>query len=297
MRGALKSVYLALPLKKQLFGVVRRAWTPPESVLRYLYFRGAFPVEVRGRTFELGHYGYTIETDIYWRGLFNGWEAASLRLWADLSERSRTIVDIGANTGIYALIAKTLNPSARVYAFEPLARVYEKLVENVRRNAYDIHCRLEAVSNYDGSGEMFDLEHEHVYSVALDRDVNTGSNEGVRRAVGVVRMDTFIARENIAPDLIKIDVESREPEVIEGLGAYLAASRPTMLVEIWHDDEHGRLEIGSRVEALVRGKGYRYFRVDEERGAIASEHIGAPGRGYSNFLICTEEVARSIGLS
>ena len=269
LRRALKKAYLRMPFNQPVFSALRRVWTPPASVYRYLYFRGVFPIDVRGKRFLLPHYGDWIETELFWRGLYGGWEAQSLRLWTDLSERSQVIIDVGANTGIYALLARTVNPSARVYAFEPIERVYDKLVANVRLNHFDIDCRLNAV---------------------------------VRRKVGVVRLDTFLREQNVEPDLIKIDVESREPEVLEGFGSYIEQRRPAMLVEVWHDEDQraneqdGDLHIGSRIEALVSGKGYRFYRIDEKSGPVAAEHIGMPGRGYSNYLLCSEEKARKIGL-
>ena len=294
LRQTFKQAYLRLPLRP-IFTALRRVWVPPPSVYRYLYFRGVFPLDVKGRRLLLRQYGTWIENELFWRGVFGGWEASSLRLWTELAERAQVIVDVGANTGIYALLAKTVNPSARVFAFEPIQRAYEMLQANARLNGYDIDCRLSAVSNYDGVGEMFDLDIDNIYHVALDRDVHHG--DVVRRKVDVVRLDTFLRQQNVEPDLIKIDVESREPEVVEGLGAYLGERRPALLVEVWHDaEQQGDLHIGSRVEALVSGKGYRYWRIDEERGPVAAEHIGMPGRGYSNYLLCTEEMAREIGI-
>lgn len=296
LRRALKKAYLHVPLARPMFSAVRRVWTPPPSVYRYLCFRGAFPIDVRGRRLLMRHDGNWIENELFWRGLYGGFEAWSLRLWTELAARSQVVLDVGANTGIYALVAKTINPAARVYAFEPIERTWQKLLVNVHLNGYDVDCRLAAVSNYDGVGEMFDLDADNIYAVALDRDVHHG--DVVKRKVEVVRLDTFLKQQNVQPDLIKVDVESREPEVLEGLGSVIEERRPSLLVEIWHDGEQdGELRLGNRVEQFVNGKGYRYFRVDEKSGPVAAEHIGMPGMGYSNYLLCTEERGREIGLS
>ena len=47
---------------------------------------------------------------------------------------SDVIFDIGANTGIFALVSGAANPKARIFAFEPVSRVFEKLKGNVALN-------------------------------------------------------------------------------------------------------------------------------------------------------------------
>ena len=296
IRRALKALYLALPLKQQIFSVLRRFWIPPERIRRYLLFRGIIQVDVGGHTFSLINDAFDVETDIFWRGAMNGWEGTSLRLWARASRDARVIVDVGANTGIYAFIGKAVRPDARVYAFEPIARIHRRLVENNALNGFDVVCRPEAVSNYDGRGSLFDLPADHVYTATLNRDMHGGTLPSIETPVAVVRLSTFLESENAVPDLIKIDVESHEPEVLEGLGVCLDRHTPSLLVEVWRDGEHGNLHMGERIEAAVHGKGYVYYRVDESHGPVREEHIGGPGRGYWNYFICTETVARNLGL-
>jgi FkbM family methyltransferase len=295
IRRTLKELYLALPFTQPLFTVLRRFWIPPEPIRRHLYFRGVVRVDAGyGAAFSLMNDAYQIETDLFWRGAMNGWEGTSLRLWARACREARVIVDVGANTGIYAFIAKAVRPGAHVYAFEPIARVHRRLVENNALNGFDVICRAEAVSSYDGEGPIFDLPTDHLYTGSLNKKLYGGELPAIERSVPVIRLDTFLDRENVVADLIKIDVESHEPEVVEGLGARLERDRPSLLVEVWHDGEHGNLHMGERIEAAVAGKGYVYYRVDHDLGPVREEHIGRPGRGYSNYFICTEDVARRV---
>jgi ribosomal protein L11 methylase PrmA len=98
-------------------------------------------------------------------GIKDGWEKVSTGLWIKLCRESEVIIDIGANTGVYSLIAKTVNPGAKVFAFEPVERVFEKLQGNCRLNNYDIGCFKKAVSNYSGKAKIYDTAGEHIYSV------------------------------------------------------------------------------------------------------------------------------------
>ena len=42
------------------------------------------------------------------------------------------IFDIGANTGIYSMVTKAINPSSKIHAFEPSKQTYFKLKLNSR---------------------------------------------------------------------------------------------------------------------------------------------------------------------
>jgi tRNA1(Val) A37 N6-methylase TrmN6 len=42
-----------------------------------------------------------------------------LALWIKLCRQSETILDVGANTGVYALVAGAVNKKAKIFAFEP----------------------------------------------------------------------------------------------------------------------------------------------------------------------------------
>jgi precorrin-6B methylase 2 len=54
---------------------------------------------------------------LYWNGV-NGFEKETISLFMKLLKFTDTVLDIGANTGAYALIAATDNVHRKVYAFE-----------------------------------------------------------------------------------------------------------------------------------------------------------------------------------
>ena len=210
--------------------------------------------------------------------------------WIALCREAAVILDVGANTGVYSLVAQTVNPQARVYSFEPLQRAHDSLKANVALNGYGIDCRRTALSDYDGDGVIYDLPVEHNYTASVNRN-NYPSTYSVKETpIKTMTLSTFIETEKLdRVDLIKIDVESHEPHVLAGMGPYLAAMKPVLLVEIWND------EIGERVEALVDGLGLVYLTSDEQSPLARTDHIRNP-RGYRefqplNYIICAPEVA------
>jgi FkbM family methyltransferase len=291
MKKFLRALYRLLPFKKTLFTALRWAAPPlPERIYRHLHFRGVFRVNVApGRSFHIRHYGQQIENTLFWRGLGSGWESVSIGLWIRLCRRAETILDLGANTGVYALIAQTVNPGARVHAFEPVRRVFEKLEANVRLNGFAIACHEAAVSDRDGRAVIYDLPTEHILSVTVNKNLHPEGTEVIRTEIKTVTLASFIEAAGLERiDLMKIDVETHEPEVLAGMGPYLEKFRPALLIEILNG------EVAARIAERVAGLGYLYFNIDENKGVSRAERITPSA--YYNFLLCDPATARALAL-
>ncbi|PIU32458.1 MAG: hypothetical protein COT06_02660 [Syntrophobacteraceae bacterium CG07_land_8_20_14_0_80_61_8] len=77
----------------------------------------------------------------------NAFHAPCFRLNSALKRhqpRFGTILDVGANTGQFAVAAALHFPDARIYSFEPLPEVYRELCRNIskRRNLRAFNCAL-----------------------------------------------------------------------------------------------------------------------------------------------------------
>lgn len=273
MKKVFKSIYSLIPFKKQIFTVIKFFWTPSESVFKHLHFKDVITVPVTdSKSFKVNHFGFCIENEIFWRGLTSGWEKESLKLWIKLCEDSETIIDIGANTGIYSLVAKAVNPSSKVYSFEPHPFFLAMFEKNVTLNNYDIHTYGKAISNSDGIVEIDD------YS----------GNSPVLKTEALT-LDTFIKQNSIRKiDLIKIDVELHEPQVLDGFSTYLREFKPTILIEILRD------EIAQKINEHVKDLGYLYYNIDEKGSIRQTDRVETSD--YFNYLLCNAEVAAKIGL-
>lgn len=290
MRSLLKKVYNSLPFKKQVFSCIRFFWSPPVGIYKHLHFKGVFRVRTSGsNSFLVRHYGYQVENEIFWKGIEGGWEKVSFSLWIKLCRKANVILDVGANTGIFSLIAQAENPAAHIYAFEPVMRVYKKLEENIALNKYDILPVRKALSNSDGQAIIYDDTFEHTYSVTVNKNLRDPGADVSEVEIDIMRLSTFIKDNHIARiDLMKIDVETHEPEVLEGMGEYLDLFRPAMLIEVLND------EIGQRIEELVNGKDYLFFNIHESRGLQQVKSITASDS--FNYLLCDRATARSLDL-
>lgn len=289
LKKILKSLYQAVPFKHTIFSVVKLFWSPPESIYKYLTFTGTLKAKTPlGTSFKIKHFGDTIENEIFWSSIKN-WEIVSIDIWCKLCKNADVIFDAGANTGIYSLLAKSVNPQAKVYAFEPVTRVYEKLLTNNNLNHFDISCNEIALSNYDGEATLYDLPNQHVYTAFVNKNYFEENVKTVAVKIKATTLNSFIETNKIPRvDLMKIDVELHEVEVMEGFSKYLQQFRPAILIEILND------EIGSKIQNLIANMDYIYFNIDEKTGMRRVENIAKSD--YYNYLLCSKETAEKFEL-
>lgn len=268
--------------------VLRKFIIPKQSLYKHLHFNGDFHVDIDGQhSFEMRHYGYEIENEVFWNGVYDGWEKVSLQLWGELCKDANTVLDVGANTGIYTLLTKAINPAATIHSFEPVKRVYDRLLHNVALNNYEVSCVGEALSNFNGKATIYDKDTPHTYSVTVNKDTSVDMETSVAVEIETMRLDTYIESNGIkAVDVIKLDVETHEAEVLEGMGKYLEAFQPTFLIEILNE------EVAGKISELIDGMGYEYYNIDEN--GFIRKVSKLTTSDYYNFLLCKKEISKRL---
>jgi FkbM family methyltransferase len=284
MRKLIKDLYELILFKKYLFLLLRK-FKPSPSIYQHLHFKDWINVNIGKSFFKIYHYGYQIENDLFWSGINGNWEKQSLSLWAELCKHSEVILDIGANTGVYSLVAGSVNSKAKVFAFEPSREVSIKLCKNVDANPFNIQVVKKALSNKKGAASFYDKS-GHNYTGSLNE--NSGSNT-IAYEVETETLDNFIEEYGLTVDLIKIDVEKHEPEVLEGFKKYISVQQPTILIEILEE------EMARKIQPILKDIPYLYFNLNED-GHIKKVSTLTKSDDY-NFLICREEIAKNIGLA
>lgn len=284
-------IFRNLPFRKELFLALRQAGRP--SFYKRLYFDGIFRVSVdQDHSFLIHHNNrYGIETELFWRGLSDGWEAASLNVWIKLCRRAEIILDVGAAEGLYALVAGSIRPTARILAFEPAPQKVRELSSNLAINGHDTRCFQVALANYEGRAQFVQASPEsnegHLVS---GHKSSTDSFE-----VDVTTVEKILKLEGLDKvDLLKLDVEGAEPEVLMGMGSLLSRHKPSMIVEILNDD------MGHRIEALIGDFGYLYFDINDDsrngpRDLKRVERLRAAR--CLNYLIVQPAMADAIGIT
>ena len=286
----IKKAIRLTPFKKSLFSGIKLFGIPPKKIRRELKFTGVFKVVIGKSSFQLMNYNFdkfTLENDVFWFGR-KGWEPESINLWVKLSSESKIILDIGANTGIYSLISAAIAPTATIYSFEPVDRIYDKFQKNILINKFStIHAEKIALSDKNDFAILYDFVEDIPLNANLNSCWHSESSARVEKKIETKRLDLFIEENHILNiDLMKIDVELHEPQVLRGMGKYLVQFQPSLLIEIFNED------MWNHLQDIIKDLNYQIFYIDDLKGARRINRFEIFD-GY-NFLFCNEETAKRI---
>jgi FkbM family methyltransferase len=292
IRGLINQVYAQVPLKRPVLEVLRRTVRLPRRLTSYLSFSGTFTVRIDSfHHFRLQHWGYMVENDLFWNGFGNGYEGTSLQIWRRLVPHASVILDVGANTGIYALAARCLNPTATIVALEPVERVFRRLQRNIELNGGNITAAKLAASDTTGVAVIYDLSSDHELTASLDPSMSKGCSGVVEYTVPTKRLDDVLSGAGLrSVDLVKIDVELSEPQVLLGMGAFLSSCKPAFLVEILNE------RVAREVNEITRDLGYKIFRVIERRGLVRTSYVEAMELKERNYLFAQEGILKAANI-
>jgi FkbM family methyltransferase len=245
-------------------------------------YRGFVDVEIEGvEPFVMFSNNDDLVAQIYfWFGP-DAYETTSLKVWRNLTRRAKVVVDVGAYTGVYSLAAARANPECEVYAFEPIRRIFGRLVVNITANQLSRRIRPIDRGLSDEAGEPI----FHMYFGG--ETLSTGSSlkeKKNRQATAhqrceVVRFDDFAKEQSLASvDLLKLDVEQAEIKVLHGMSETLSRHRPDLLMEILPRDRLPRI-----IEVLEK-YGYEFALLDDHSGrALIGDRVTA-GPGIFNAV-------------
>ena len=228
-----------------------------------------------------------IEREINDKGLYGGWEMESLKIWAMLAKNSNTIIDIGANTGAFSLIAQNNNPRARVIAIEPIDINFMVLSQNIKQNNFPVIAEKIALSEKEGIAKMFMLKDRLNYMTSVNDDRYAlhpeikGDSAVVEIEVSIKPFSYIYKKYNLDNiDLIKIDVEGHEITVLNAMMPYLEKHKPTILIEIIGDANAVKLN------DMFKGLGYEFISIDEIKQSVVVDKLW--DNDHHNFLICNK---------
>jgi FkbM family methyltransferase len=212
--------------------------------------------------------------------LYGALEISETRLVQTLLRPGMCFLDIGANSGYYALLAAHLvGPSGIVHAFEPNAAVRARLTNNIALNGFgNIVVHREAMTRQTGTVRFY----KSAWSAndGISSIIPKYGLEEEGEDVAALCLDDFAARTLAGRpvDLLKIDIEGAEVEAFEGGRQFLGrADAPAILFE------------GANVEPLleVLGRfGYHVRKVDYSLGV--GIELPEPGDGKESIFASYE---------
>ena len=247
------------PLREPASWALQQGILPASSRSFFPWSWGVEPFTIHGDDFKARYYPSAVDTvgqRIFWTG-FREWEKDTVPVFLQLLRESRCFIDIGANCGIYPVLACAVNPKIQVVAVEPVPKIFAALENNVRSNQLTDRVKLiqAAVSTEEG------IAHFHE---STDPTMGSLSTDGYRGKPGKVievkttTLDKIVSQLPVPPDFIKIDVEGFEDVVLSGGDHTLSVHKPRFVVEANPDGPFLKLtEIFSRY-------GYSFYHLAEE---------------------------------
>ena len=199
-----------------------------------------------------------VQSEFFWTGSKDTWDTYHV---LKLLKPGDVIFDIGANFGYYSIVAcAELGGPCRVFAFEPNAPSYARLVKNINLNEFGgrIKAFQLALSDAGGTGWIVELP-------GNTGDARVSSTAGDRQ-VSLASWDEFCAEHDIGGiDFVKIDVQGYEEKVLLGGKNTLKRFAPALLIELDPPILRAQGCSEDRIMEILLGYGYKLFVAARDR--------------------------------
>ena len=166
-------------------------------------------------------------------------------------------IDIGANQGLYSLIAARNELSKKVISLEPLISTYKLLISNINFNKFNskIDPYNFGISNEEGEHEIY-FRNNHSGGASLYKREKKTENKS-----DIIRLVDRRFFNNLKFDLnhkiiIKIDVEGHEYEVINEI---INSNIIHKVESIFFECDESWIDV-AKVKNLLLKSGFRKFR-------------------------------------
>ncbi|WP_395661107.1 FkbM family methyltransferase [Aestuariivirga sp.] len=146
------------------------------------------------------------------------YEEDYLSILASYRRRWTTVLDVGANLGIYSLRMASMCRTGRILAFEPISRIRNLFARSVYLNNFSHIIDIQPFALSDTDGEVaLSIPAHHAGGASLD------GGDGRSEFVQVRTLDQLVDGA-FTCDLVKLDVEGHEHKALKGMMGVLRRS-------------------------------------------------------------------------
>lgn len=203
--------------------------------------------------------------------------------WIKSMKKGSVLYDIGANIGVYSVIAGSLGMD--VYAFEPEADNHAMLLKNLELNRLNTNAYCVAVSDVPSIGNLYVNSGGagqacHSFGEDVSPELTPTRHSSKQGCISLT-VDQLLEMGLPTPDYVKIDVDGFEKKVIDGAKNTISKYHPQLLIEI-------NPEIKEHREILdyLDKEGYSY---SEEQVEKARRKDG-PFKGVAEYIFTKKDV-------
>lgn len=221
-----------------------------------------YPGDLYGPSYHLMHWG--VET----------YEPQNQKIIRKILANGNVFIDVGANIGIYSIIAASQGPDVKVYAFEPEDNAKNCIEASASANALkNIKVFSVAVSDHEGDGVFFLDLHNHGGNSLIKESIDHGGDIA-KVKVRLTTLDTFVRQEAISRlDLVKVDVQEHEHSVLMGGRQAIEKFRPVVLIESNLKDLNQLLDFFADFNySILDPKTEKIYSLSEAQTRLINEH-------------------------
>ena len=218
------------------------------------------------------------------------WEPQYTALFRRLLRPGDTVFDLGANHGVYTLIAaQAVGATGHVHAFEPNPRLARLTELSARINGHGDTVAVHRIAASDVEGSSW-LVFDDAFSGGGTQN-RAGAEGESAIACRTATLDAMFADPGVHVDVVKLDVEGSEGRVLRGMRGLLARSPGVRMLMEFAPEMLNASGVGAReVTSLLEGYGLLPWTIDDG-GALHPARwaeLGALTGGLQNILVARE---------
>lgn len=246
------------------------------ALLRLL-FRGGIPRAVStfrlvdNPDLEFAAVDSQVLEQLYWTGE-QGWEPELLPWWRAFCRTSRSVLELGANIGYFAVQGGRAAPGVRYIAVEPHPVSAEACRRHLALNGVTSVELIQAAAVADPGVSSVPLlvpaDQAATPTVAFLSSDTELPADMARDVVAVLDVPAIDVRRLLdGVDLIKMDVEGQEHVLLTAMRPHLRNRRPTLFVEVLA----GTVQLRALLADLCATDGYRCYALSRQ-GLVELEY-------------------------
>lgn len=232
--------------------------------------------------------------DVDCRFYLDDFEKENLSFFQKIIRENFVILDVGANIGIYSIIAgKKVGKKGKIFAFEPADWAYERLKLNIEQNKLtNVHSIKSGVSNFNGHLPFYVCEDDSYNSLGSSPMMGT---IGIKE-IPVVTIDKFCKDNNLhIVDIIKVDTEGADYLVLQGAESLLKSENPPIIFCEYNKLITQGFNYNLKdFESYLDNIGYRLY---EFNGSKLIKYCPESSNGYEIICFNNEHLQKSPFLS
>ena len=239
----LRSIFINYPFLKKVFApalkvrknFLHKTQVDQEAVIERLGKLMTNDPVIHIEEFD-GNYAVDVRSHLFKRLLLEKeYEPELVNACKRYIDPKKDVIDIGANVGFFTCFFSKQLTNTKVLAVEPTQNALKRLKHNMTLNKLKDNVIIfeGVVSDSEGSLELKTIKGMEEYSSLAGINHPQAVLENyVTEVVKSVTLDSLVAKHNINPGFIKIDVEGAENLVFGGSSSVLKEKRPIILSEM-----------------------------------------------------------------